>query len=49
MFKRGKSFIEAKKKVEPAKRHTLKEAVEMKCGVTEWLGESSKGVGVCQG
>jgi large subunit ribosomal protein L1 len=29
MFKRGKSFIEAKKKVEPAKRYTLKEAVEI--------------------
>jgi large subunit ribosomal protein L1 len=29
MFKRGKSFIEAKKKVEAGKRYTLKEAVEI--------------------
>jgi len=29
MFKRGKSFIEAKKKVEPGKRYALKEAVEI--------------------
>ncbi|NTW16203.1 MAG: 50S ribosomal protein L1 [Syntrophaceae bacterium] len=29
MFKRGKNFIEAKKKVEPGKRYTLKEAVEI--------------------
>jgi large subunit ribosomal protein L1 len=29
MFKRGKSFIEAKKKVEQGKRYTLKEAVEI--------------------
>lgn len=29
MLKRGKNFIEAKKKVEPGKRYTLKEAVEI--------------------
>lgn len=29
MFKRGKNFIEAKKKVEPGKRYTLKDAVEI--------------------
>lgn len=29
MFKKGKNFIEAKKKVEPGKRYTLKEAVEI--------------------
>ncbi len=29
MFKKGKSFIEAKKKVEAGKRYTLKEAVEI--------------------
>ena len=29
MLKRGKNFLEAKKKVEPGKRYTLKEAVEI--------------------
>ena len=32
MSKRGKSFIEAKKNIEPGKRYTLKEAVELVIG-----------------